>query len=248
MAIRRICLLLLPLFATLACNDEDAPDCLKSSGKVVKQQRMIGRFSQVFLYDDADLYLKMGTESVITVEAGENLLPKIQTTHSGDSLVIRNSNRCNWVRSYRKPLRVTVSIPSGTDLFIIHNGYGEVKSLDSLRLNYLSAVSFDGGGPIDLHGNFNYAVVFSNSPAPISLSGKAEEATIWLNRAIGRLSAEKLVAQKCIVRHSGSNEIRVFPVQELQAEITEHGTVAYYHEPAKIVSTITGKGKLEKRQ
>ncbi len=238
---------LLAVFSVCSCDDAEAPDCLKRTGKMVKQARKVGRVRQLFLYDDMDLNLATGTDSVITVEAGENLLPAIETLQTGDSLTIRNNNRCNWVRSYRKPLQVTLYIPPHTDFYLTHYGAGRVQCLDSLQLDYAIIASFDGGGNIDIRGNLGYISIYSNSPAHISLTGRSDQTEIWLNRAIGRVSAEKLISQNCKIRHSGSNEIRVFPIKELQAEITENGTVAYYNEPLKITSTITGRGKLVRR-
>ncbi len=84
---------------TLSCDRETAPDCLKSTGKTVRQVRRISAFSEIVLHDDINLYLTHSPDSILTIEAGENLLPKIETTQNGNTLTIRNRNTCNWVRS-----------------------------------------------------------------------------------------------------------------------------------------------------
>ncbi len=51
--------LLLPLVALFvpACNDENAPDCLKSTGRTVQQRRPIVAFTEIELHYYIDLYL-----------------------------------------------------------------------------------------------------------------------------------------------------------------------------------------------
>jgi hypothetical protein len=56
-----------------------------------------------------------------------------------------------------------------------------------------------------------------------------------------------LQTKVCVLKHDGSNEMRVFPLDELQATISANGTVAYYNEPSRITSQVGKEGKLVRR-
>ena len=240
--------LLLPAVVLFApsCNDENAPDCLKSTGKTVQQRRPISAFTEIELHNDIDLYLTHSPDSTVTIEAGENLLPKIEVTQHGGTLTIRNRNTCNWVRSYQRPVKVTVGVPHG-HLLLTHNGFGTIRSAEPLQMGYLNISSFDASGDVQLDGQLGHVVVFANSPSHITLSGQAESLEAWMHKNFGRLSAERLHTKVCVLKHEGSNETRVFPLEALQATISANGTVAYYNEPARITSQVGKEGKLVKR-
>ncbi len=240
--------LLLPLVALFApsCNDENAPDCLKSTGRTVQQRRPISAFTEIELHDDIDLYLTHTQDSTVLVEAGENLMPKIEVTQQGTKLSIRNRNTCNWVRSYKRPVKVTVGIPRD-HLVLTHRGFGTIRSAEPLNIGYLVISSFDASGDMQLDGKLDNIVLYTNSPSHITLSGQSEYLEAWLHNNFGRLSAERLQSRVCLLKHHGSNEMRVFPLEELQATILANGTIAYYHEPARITSQVGKDGKLVKR-
>ncbi len=231
---------------TLSCDRETAPDCLKSTGKTVRQVRRISAFSEIVLHDDINLYLTHSPDSILTIEAGENLLPKIETTQNGNTLTIRNRNTCNWVRSYKRPINVTIGVPQA-DLLLTHRGFGKIQSAQPLRIGYLTISSFEAGGDVQLHGQLAYVGIYSNSAAHITLSGQSEYLQAWLHNSIGRISAQSLRTTVCNLTHDGSNEMRVFPVEELKAKISANGTIAYYNEPLMITKEVGKEGKLVRR-
>jgi hypothetical protein len=240
--------LLLPFVALFApsCNDDNVPDCFKSTGRTVQQRRPISPFNEIVLHDDIDLYLTHTQDSTLLVEAGENLLPKLEVTQQGTTLTIRNRNTCNWVRNYKRPVKVTVGTPLD-ELVLTHRGFGTIRSTESLGISYLMIASFDAGGDVQVDGKFGYVSVYANSSTHIILSGQSDHLEGWLHNNFGRLSAERLQTKVCVLKHDGSNEMRVFPLDELQATISANGTVAYYNEPARITSQVVMDGKLVRR-
>jgi hypothetical protein len=231
------------LLSTLACNSEDAYDCVKSTGEIISQEQPLLPFSHIILKDNINLHLTSQSSLTATVKAGKNLMPNIHLQSMSDTLVITNTNTCNWTRSFKHQIEVTLPINT-SDLTITHRGYGNIKSLDTLKIPTLYLLSLDAGGDMDLQIQSNMFIVYSNSHARINLAGKAENLDIWMHKGIGRVSAETLQAAYCVVKHEGSNEIRVFPLEECKVEIYENGNVLYYNEPGKMTSTIKGSGRL----
>lgn len=240
-----LCLSLLKI-TFQSCNQENAFDCIKSTGSITQERRSLAAFRVIILEDNINLRLDASTQGVAVVEAGENLIPKINFTHKDDTLIVSNKNSCEWVRSYKYPVSVTIGVGPGS-LTLIHQGYGKITSTDILPLPDLSILSLDAGGNIDISIRTNSLIIYSNSHALINLTGQSTMASIWLNKAIGRVHAENLTVQNCTVTHGGSNEIRVFPLKELSVEILQTGNVAYYNEPEKLTSYIKGTGKLISR-
>jgi hypothetical protein len=228
------------------CNDERAFDCVKSAGSLTSDIREVGPFSVIMLHDNVDLLLTNQANTTATIEAGRNLLPKIRLETRGDTLFIFNTNTCNWTRSYKRGIRVTLGVQQ-ENLTVQCMGYGDVSSSDTLQVGSLSVLSLEGGSDIRLNVAINKGWFYTNSHSHMQLAGTAESSFMWINRGIGRISAEALRVQQCHALNNGNNEIRVYPIQELVAEIPASGTVAYYHEPASLTSIITGSGKLVRR-
>jgi hypothetical protein len=244
----RLILLLLPVVVLFApsCNDENAPDCLKRTGRTVQQRRPIAAFTEIELHNDIDLYLTHNSDSTLVIEAGENLVPKIEVIQQDTKLTIRNRNTCNWVRSYQRPVKVTVGVPHEY-LILTHRGFGTIRSAEPLGIGFIMIASFDASGDVQLDGKLDYIVLYANSPSHITLSGQSATLEAWLHGNFGRLSAERLQTKVCVLKHDGSNEMRVFPLDELQATISANGTVAYYNEPSRITSQVGKEGKLVRR-
>jgi hypothetical protein len=239
------CLFLLNL-CFQSCNQENAFDCIKSTGAVTQEERSLAAFHTIILEDNINLELSTDNPGLARVEAGKNLIAKIDFTYTGDTLIISNKNTCDWVRSYKYPVSVTLGIAS-PNLNLVHRGYGKVTGSGVLSLPDLYILSLDAGGNIELNLQANSLILYSNSHALVNLKGRANTASIWLNKAIGRVYAENLTVQHCTVAHGGSNEIRVLPMKALTVEILQNGNVAYYHEPEKLASSIRGTGKLIRR-
>lgn len=229
-----------------SCNQEDAFDCVKSTGPVQTEERNISNFRTIILRDNINLRLDTAFSSTATLEAGKNLLPKITFEHTGDTLIISNKNTCNWVRSSNNSVSVTLGLPAEY-ASLVHEGYGNITSEGELKVNHLEIFSLNAGGNINIQTQSNALTLYSNSHALIQVAGSTNNVFMWINKGIGRIHAENLQAQYCTVKQAGNNEIRVYPLQELAVEILQSGNVAYYNEPLKISTSITGSGKLIKR-
>jgi len=68
-------------------------DCMKSTGKIVFEERTVGSFKTLEVYNNVNVIVTHGTTYAVTVEAGENLLEKITVDVKGDTLVIKNKNK-----------------------------------------------------------------------------------------------------------------------------------------------------------
>ncbi|HQW58476.1 MAG TPA: DUF2807 domain-containing protein, partial [Gammaproteobacteria bacterium] len=92
----------------MACNKESAPDFVQTTGELTQVERTTAEFNEIELNNSIDLVLTQDTVNRIIVEAGRNLIPDILTDVNNGKMVIKNSNKFNFLRSYKKKIRVLV--------------------------------------------------------------------------------------------------------------------------------------------
>lgn len=88
-----------------------AASCSKvfTNGEPVTEHRNLGqRFETVCIYNNVNVKLVNSDRQGIEVTCPENLIEKVTTEVKGDSLIIKNENDFNWLRSYDYSIDLTV--------------------------------------------------------------------------------------------------------------------------------------------
>ena len=239
-------LLLGVLAATLlcvqGCQKSALPDCFMSTGEIVKENRNHGYFHAVKLYDNINLHLIPAGDPGITLEAGRNLMGKLETYVDEDSvLIIRNNNRCNWVRSYDKPVNAYLAV---RDLRSIeYRSIGDITCSDTIRQDSLRIDVWEGAGTINLdvhtgkcEANIHYGT------AVVVLHGITRQG-YYYQLGAGKILAESLLAEQVYLRNWGSNDMYAWATKYMAAEIKGLGNV-YYRGNPDINASILGEGRL----
>ncbi len=155
-----------------SCKKENRCDCIKRTGKIITEVREVPAFDRLFTEQDVDVYITEDTYSEVKVEAGENIAPLIETVVEEGQLIIRNKNKCNWARSYKKPLNVYIKTPG---LKYIHsNGSGDIKSLNTITLDSFD-IRTEGAGNVELTVNNNKVITHLYGIGNLTLRGNANE-------------------------------------------------------------------------
>lgn len=138
----------------LSCKKENRCDCIKRTGDIVSEIRIIKGFDKIYVEDNIKVFLTQDSVFEVKVEAGENIVPLIRTDVKDGTLYISNDNRCNWTRSYNKPHIVYVKMP-------VINWITSDCTNDIVSLNTITTPEFDvqtkNAGNIELTVN-NLAV------------------------------------------------------------------------------------------
>jgi hypothetical protein len=231
----------------LLCTCRKPDECVRRAGERTTETRTIQPFDRIVLQDDLNLELIQSSAGTLTLEGGKNLLAGIEIRQDSNMLTFQNRNTCNWTRDLDPQITIRVAVPELNLLSVEHKGYGKLSSANPLKINYLLLGSFEAGGDMDLQvQNALLVALYSNTQADLAVSGSTKEFSATID-GIGRVRAENLRADSVKVQHRGSNEIRVFPVEKLDVVIEENGNVVYYNPPKRIISRITGSGKLLKK-
>jgi len=217
-------------------------DCFTNTGEVIMEQRDLASFDSIELYDNVDLFISQSAEYKVVVEAGENIISGIETTVENRLLVIRNTNSCNWVRSYNKPISVYIYIPYLWRIY--YNSSGNVTSLTTFKVDSLKLEAWGGCGSINLDLDLKLGYFFlQQGTSDIHLKGKCGIVSMYTGD-FGFLDAREMYSGFVFVSSKSSNDCYVQVHQGLDATIESIGNIYYTGDPKEIQTKINGSGKV----
>ena len=235
---------LLPLVALMmsGCEIGDAvfnAERIRGSGRVIQEKRDVHGFSEVRLSGVGDLSIQQGSQESLTVEADDNILPRIRTEVEGTTLVIGLEPRVSVSPTAGIRYQLTVRELSGLTV----SGSGEIQS-SSLRSQDLK-VHVSGSGKIrlsDLTAS-TLAAEISGS-GTVEMSGKVDSQRIQISGS-GDYDCGQLQSDTAEVTVSGSGDSRVWAEKSLSIHVSGSGDVEYYGNP-QISRRVSGSGGLKR--
>ena len=242
---KRLCVAVVILLALLSCISsckKSGAECFTSTGTVIKQARMITDFDTIIAKQNVDIILTQDTLNSVVVEAGEKIIGGIKTIIENRQLVIDNTNTCNWMRSYDKPLNVYVHVKNLRKIWYLSAG-------NITSTNVLTSASFlldvwGGCGSIDLSLNVNQGYIYEHQgTADITIRGRSVFDYVVLGD-FGPLQLKDLSTDYTYVSNTGTNDCYVNASKYLDAIIRSIGNIYYTGKPDTVHAHITGAGQL----
>jgi hypothetical protein len=158
------------------CRKENAFDCFTSSGREITQERRPGIFSDLVVYNKFDVTIVQGSEYRVEVTAGQNLLKNIITRIDGGTLYIENLNTCNFVRGYKKTLKVKVTAPA---LSLINNtSVGTMRIAEGFSQKELR-IRAESSGDIHVNGNIETLRTSTHGNGDLYLTGSCNALYVY---------------------------------------------------------------------
>ncbi len=228
------------LFST--CQKEHLFDCFTSTGKTITQYRDPGTFSRIEVKNSIDVILYPDTTPFIHVTAGEHLIDGIITELEGNTLYIRNENRCNWVRSFESSYTVKIGMRNPED--IEYFGSGEIRCMDTIRSTEFTFNSWNGSGSIYLLLDCEKSHINNNAGrTDIHAAGFSGVSYVYIHDT-ALLEATNLETGFTFIRNSSTGDCSIYVTKEVVAEIKYFGNIYYRGNPYKVVENISGEGRL----
>jgi hypothetical protein len=232
--------LLFPFFF-LSCNKENSPDLFKTTGVMQTVWRSPGKFHHVYLDYRTHLLIKQDSAQEISVRAGKNLLPRIETSIRNDTLFIHNNNRFNFVRNFRDSVIVSLFVP--TLRSITYKSSGSVQTIGQLNMPSFDLTCRDGSGQINLNLHTDsLSLYFHTGPADMRLDGSTDYLYLY-SAGQGFIQLQNCVANLAQVDSRGSGDCFVHASTRLLADINGAGNVNYVGNPGILVKG-AGPGRL----
>ena len=221
----------------IACNTKNANDCLQVEGSIIETTFEVDVFTKLRIEGEVTLTIKQGETQVVMIQTGENLLSDISVGLDGETLVIKDGNKCNFFRDYGIT-KAFVTSPNLTELRnsssfdIIGDG---VLSYPELRL-----VSNTTGGIEDVTkgGDFMLQIdceefrVSANGQSVFYISGMTDKANLIFGDEAPRFEGAELMIGELTVRQRSANKMIVNPQEQITGEIRGTGDIIAVHRPA----------------
>lgn len=235
-------LLMITLLLQAACTKRDVGDCLKSTGKIIREERSAGNIDFIYLQNNINLILTQDSLIRVTVEAGENIIDDIRTEYDQGRFYISNENSCNWVRSYSQPVNVYLNVPSVDS--IEYHGSGNITGTGALTGDSIKIDIWEGSGSIQLDIHMGKSrLYFHYGTADLNITGFSGVAYIYA-ASYGPVHCENMNSKFVYINNRGTNDCFVRATEILEATIEYMGNIYYYGDPKVVISNITGSGQL----
>ena len=232
---RNINLFLITVFFILfsACNKENCFDCLKSTGKIITEDRKPGDFNSIEIHGIFNVYITQDSVCRISIEGGKNLLPKITTECNHNTLIIENNNYCNWVRSFDKEINVYISVSTLEELDLY--AYNEVFSTNTLIMDTIDIEIHTNAAKLDLTMNCSMSLIHIHAATgDYYLRGSTEHNYIY-SCGFGYVFAADFSAKIAHVVNKSTGDVYVNATEQLWIEKIDGGDVYYTGNPPVIL-------------
>lgn len=225
-----------------SCKKANRFDCFKRTGKPVVERRALDNFTVVEVTNNLQTYLIQDTVNFVEVKAGNNLISNVETSVSGQKLVVQNNNKCNFTRSYKNNIEVYVHFAKLDEL--IYKGTGAITSLNTIINSVFTFNSWDATDSVKL--KLDVPLVYANihtGVADLIVEGQCEELFAYA-RSSGAFRMQKFKCSKLYTNNLSSSDHYFWVEDKLEALVQYVGNTYYTGQPAEINATVNDKGKL----
>lgn len=229
--------ILIPLM--ISCNSENALDCFQTSGSITTEAVPVAPFSKIRIEDDVSLVIKQGPVQEILIETGENLRNDVTIEVIDEVLIIKDNNRCNFVRDYG----ITRAIVTTPVLSEIRNSSEfDVVSEGVLSFPFLQLKSDTTGAIEDSRksGDFILTIdcddfrVDANGFSGFYIDGFTEKASITFQDEIPLFEGRNLIINDLRIFQRSANVMVVNPIERIRGEIRGTGDVIAVNRPSVV--------------
>jgi hypothetical protein len=228
--------------ALSSCNREDAPDCFQKAGDIKTIQRDLDDFFSIELNDYIQYELLDTTYFGVIITAPGNLIDDIETEVKEGELVIRNANRCNFVRSYKNKISIRICAPDFRD--IQNYATGDIISVNAITGDLFSIENRGAAGLQQLTLMTDTVNIASHTGVSDAVIAGECDVLYLFSQGLGKVDALELHSNHAFVNNSSLNDVFVFAKNYLFSYIEFSGNIFYSGNPAVIDESIEGEGQL----
>ncbi len=231
------------------CNGENVLDCLQNAGDLIQEEVAVDAFTNITVFENVTLVLRQGPEQQVLIETGEFLRPEVSAEVEDGTLILTDTNDCNFFRAYGLTTIYVTSpnietIRSSTGFPIRSEGTLAYTSLSLISESFNNPETETTDGSFELNVATNNLRVVANGIAYFQLSGTTDNLNVTIAAGDSRVEAENLIAQEVTINHRGSNNMRINPQQALRGVIRGTGDVVSFNRPPIIEVDEIFRGRL----
>lgn len=237
----RISIAIITLLILTSCAKEGGV-CWSGTGDDVMVVRQIESFHHLEVHGAMDVeFIPNSGETRIELECGQKLQDGFKTEVENGRLLIRNVNRCNWMRSLHRKVKIKVYGTSIDSLTYYGNGKFEMK--DTNHTTNFTLMGWDSSGDLDLVLNSKLCYIKMNTgTSDVTLHGKADF-LYYYSLSQSFIYGRDMLCREGFAIQKGYGDFYINPGEKLFVEITRPGNV-YYPGGIPCDQRISGGGKL----
>lgn len=215
--------------------------CGKSTGEIQTITRDLGAFEKINVYDKIQIELRPSTVNRATITCGKNLVDFVITEMIGNELTIRNDNNCNYLRSYKKEMKIILEFTKLSYVNLL--GAGSFTCTDTIQQSYFEVHGESCSGDFNLLFNTDsLRLTLETGNSNAILAGKTNLA-YYYSGGTSIIDASNMITKVCLSNNSGTGDFKFNVIDYLYANIAEMGNIYYSGNPA-VDKTGDGKGQL----
>lgn len=227
------------LFISLFYIDLFKLDSYVGSGNVITEERSVGNFNKISVSDGINLFIEQDDGEVLTIEAEDNLIPRIGTRVIFGKLTI-GFKGFSFIIDSSEPINVYVKVKELRDIEL---SGGASVNCDELKTNALE-IDITGESTGDLTVQCTNLVVDATGGSVIDIEGLVDRQEIELN-SWSNYDAGSLVSRECFAEINSGASADINVSEKLVVEIHSNGVLNYIGNP-DITQEISSGGSLNK--
>jgi hypothetical protein len=188
------------------------------SGKVVREHRTAPMFDRVEVAGTFSVLIEIDDEPTVVVETDDNLQKHVTARVTGKTLRVEHDDDVDPTK-----LIVRITTPELESFESSGATHARIRGIDGERFE----LDTSGAAKVEVEGEVELFV--------IDASGAAE------------IDAEKLIAERVEVDGSGAAELVVHASDELIADISGAGELAYAGDPDVVKTDVSGAATIRRR-
>lgn len=216
-------------------------DRINGSGNVVVEDRAVGDFEGVALYSSGRIIITQGSQTSLSVETDDNLLPYIETEVRGGTLeMLAERDGRSYSLDPSDEIIFRVGVADLGQIEVFGAGTVEVGTLTANTLN----LKIMGSADVTMDAlTADRLAIEIPGHADLEISGVVPDQNIrWMGA--GSYDGTGLQSEVVDVNILGAASVDVWATEALDVSITGAGTVQYYGTPS-VDQRITGVGSIK---
>jgi hypothetical protein len=195
-------------------------DSASKASNVSSESRAVSGFSEVELKGVGNLFIQQTGSESLTVEAEEDILPKIRTEVDNNRLIV----------GPEPDTSIDTTEPINYEL----------------RVNDLNALKVSGSGDVEAEDiNTDEIAITISGTADVEMSGRVDSQNVEISGS-GDYKVEDLESKEVKIDVGGSGSALINVSEELDAEVSGSGSVEYVGDPT-VKQDVSGAGEVRKQ-
>jgi len=211
------------------------------SGNLVKETRPIENITEVVLSEEGDLFIEIGDQDELVIEAEDNLQEYLIADTTNNTLDIKKLPE-NVTLNTTRPIRYYLTVKELRSLIVKNSGDVEVTEVDTDTFT----IRITGSGSVHIGElNARRAEIELTSSGNLTVdSGEVDEQHVRLSSS-GGYDGKNVVCQTAEINLTSSGDATLNVLEVLTADLSSSGNVYYVGNPKVVyrASSSTGRAK-----